>query len=78
MRQLLEVSKSGYYASIDRRAHARIQATVRELYARSRGSDGSDKIAQQMQQSEELERACRNTVARAMRELGPKSNVCKG
>ena len=84
MCQVLEVSKSGYYASIDRppsaraKRHARIQTAVREIHAQSHGIYGSYKIAQQMQQSEGLERACRNTVARAMRELGLQSKVSKG
>jgi len=82
--QVLEVSKSGYYASIDRppsaraQRHVRIQTAVREIHAQSHGIYGSYKIAQQMQQSEDLERACRNTVTRAMRELGLKSKVSKG
>jgi putative transposase len=84
MCEVLEVSKSGYYDSLDRqpseraRRHARIQAAVREVHARSRGIYGSYKIAQQMKQSEHLERACRNTVAQAMQELGLKSKVSKG
>lgn len=84
MCEVLEVSKSGYYDSLDRqpseraRRHARIQAAVREVHAQSHGIYGSYKIAQQMKQSEHLERACRNTVARAMRELGLKSKVSKG
>jgi putative transposase len=82
--QVLEVSKSGYYAWVDRppsqRAlrHARIQAAVREVHAQSREIYGSCKIAQQLKQSEYLERACRNTVAQAMREMGLKSRVSKG
>ena len=81
--EVLEVSKSGYYDSLDRepseraRRHARIQAAVREVYAQSRGIYGSYKIAEQMKQSEHLERACRNTVAQAMQELGLKSKVSK-
>lgn len=84
MCQVLEVSKSGYYASLDRppsaraQRHARIQTAVREIHAQSHGIYGSYKIAQQMQQSEDLERACRNTVTRAMRELGLKSKVSQG
>lgn len=82
--QVLEVSKSGYYASVDRQPsaraqrHARIQAAVREVHAQSRGIYGSHKITQQLKQCENQERACRNTVARAMREMGLKSRVLRG
>jgi putative transposase len=84
MCEVLEVSKSGYYDSLDRepseraQRHARIQAAVREIHAESRGIYGSYKIAEQMKQGENLEQACRNTVAAAMREMGLKSKVCKG
>ncbi len=81
MCELLEVSRSGYYSWIDRgpspRAvrHEQIKTTVSQLYAQSHGIYGSAKIAQQMQQDEQLESACRNTVATAMRELGLQSRV---
>jgi putative transposase len=83
MCQLLDVSKSGYYVSIERppspRAvrHARIQAAVRQVHAESHGIYGSHKIAQTLSRSEELEHACRNTVAAAMREMGLKSRLSK-
>jgi putative transposase len=81
MCEVLEVSPSGYYASVDRapspRAHrrARIDAAVRQIHAASHGIYGSVKIARELAQQDELERACRNTVARAMREMGLKSRV---
>jgi putative transposase len=77
------VSKSGYYASIDRpvspraRRHERIRAAVAKVHARSHGIYGSLKISRALAQQEELELACRNTVATAMRELGLKSRVTK-
>lgn len=84
MCEALEVSKSGYYDSLDRepspraQRRERIRAAVREVHAQSHGIYGSYKIAQQLQQHENLEQACRNTVATAMREMGLKSKVCKG
>jgi putative transposase len=83
MCQVLRVSKSGYYDSIERQPgpravrHARIQTAVRQVHAESHGIYGSHKIAQTLAQSHELERACRNTVAAAMREMGLKSRVSK-
>jgi putative transposase len=79
--EVFAVSKSGYYASIDRpvspraRRHKRIQAAVAQVHARSHGIYGSLKISQALTQQDELELACRNTVATAMRELGLKSRV---
>ena len=53
------------------------RAAVRQVHAASHGIYGSDKIAQELAQRDDLEPACRNTVARAMRELGLKSRVSK-
>ena len=81
--EVFAVSKSGYYASIDRpmspraRRHERIQVAVAQVHARSHGIYGSLKISQALAQQDELELACRNTVATAMRELGLKSRVTK-
>ena len=81
--EVFAVSKSGYYASIDRpvssraRRHERIQVAVAQVHARSHGIYGSLKINQALAQQDELELACRNTVATAMRELGLKSRVTK-
>jgi putative transposase len=81
--KVLDVSKSGYYAAIDRpaspraRRHERIQAAVAQVHARSHGIYGSLKISQKLAQQDELESACRNTVATAMRELGLHSRVTK-
>jgi len=84
MCEVLKVSRSGYYSSVDRPSSPRavrqekIQQTVARLHDDSHGIYGSVKIARQMRQDEQLETACRNTVARAMRELGLKSRVTKG
>lgn len=83
MCRLLEVSRSGYYDSIDRppspRAvrRARIDASVCQAFEESHATYGSCKIAQELAQRDDLESACRNTVARAMRDLGLKSRVSR-
>jgi putative transposase len=81
--EVLCVSKSGYYAWLDRPPSSRalrrerIDAAVRQVHAASHGIYGSGKIAKELAQCEELETACRNTVAQAMREMGLKSRVSK-
>ena len=83
MCHVLQVSRSGYYSSVKREPSPRavrrtkIQQTVARLHSESHGIYGSVKIARQMRQDDELESACRNTVATAMRELGLKSRVSK-
>ncbi len=83
MCDVLAVSTSGYYASQGRepspraRRRERIDAAVRQVHAQSHGVYGSHKIARELVQRDDLERACRNTVARAMREMGLKSRVSK-
>lgn len=83
MCRVLGVSKSGFYQSLQRtpspRADrtTRIRTTVAQLHEQSDGIYGSYKIAEQMQNDEQLETACRNTVAKAMRDLGLKSKVSK-
>jgi putative transposase len=83
MCDVLNVSSSGYYDSIDRppsakaERHDRIKQAVRQVHARSYGIYGSQKITDVMQTRDDLESACRNTVAAAMRELGLKSRVSK-
>ena len=80
---VMGVSKAGYYASLERppspRAarRDRIRGAVRQVYAESQCVYGSWKIAQTLQGRDDLESACRNTVAVAMRELGLKSRVSK-
>lgn len=83
MCRVLQVSTSGFYksrrATPSRRAQRTeaIKASIRVIYEQSNGIYGSYKIADQMRANEQLESACRNTVARAMREMGLKSRVCK-
>lgn len=81
--EVLNVSKSGYYAWLGRapspraRRRERIDAAVRQVYEASQGVYGSVKIAKKLAGCDELETACRNTVAQAMREMGLKSRVSK-
>jgi putative transposase len=83
MCDVLDVSASGYYASVDRtpspraQRRTRIDAAVRQVHAASHGIYGSGKITKELARSAELETACRNTVARAMREMGLVSRVSK-
>jgi len=80
---VLEVSTSGYYAWLDRppspraQRHDQIQVAVQQLHAESHGIYGSHKIARELEGRPELESACRNTVAKAMRELGLKSRISR-
>ena len=79
----LEVSASGYYAWLDRppspraQRHAQIQAAVQQVHTESHGIYGSHKIARKLEERPDLESACRNTVAKAMRELGLQSRISR-
>ena len=81
MCQVLSVSTSGFYkrrnAQPSARAlrSARIRTAVKQIYDRSNRIYGSYKIAHQLKTHDQLESACRNTAAKAMRELGLKSRV---
>jgi putative transposase len=81
--RVLDVSTSGYYESLVRpvseraKRHERIQTAVRQVHAESHGTYGSHKIAQMVQRRDDLESACRNTVAAAMREMGLEGCVAK-
>lgn len=83
MCQLLKVSRSGYYDSVDRPLSKRAQRTkkirqsVRQVFDENYAIYGPAKVTQVLAQREELESACRNTVARAMQDLGIKSRVPK-
>lgn len=83
MCQVLEVSSSGYYDWRDRppspraQRHERIQKSVKQVYGESHCIYGSVKVAKALQEDPAQETACRNTVARCMRELGLKSRVSR-
>ncbi len=83
MCDVLSVSTSGYYASLERQPSPRaersrrIRAAVRQVHGQSHGIYGSAKIVEELQRRDDLEPACRNTVARALREMGLASRVSK-
>jgi putative transposase len=83
MCDVLNVSTSGYYDSRERapspraERHQRIQQAVQQVHCESHGIYGSHKIAKELRRREDLESACRNTVAATMRELGLASKVVK-
>jgi putative transposase len=83
MCDVLLVSTSGYYASLGRQPsprtqrHQRIQQAVQQVHAESRGIYGSLKVSEVLQERDDLESACRNTVAATMRQLGLASRVRK-
>ncbi len=51
---------------------------MRQVHAESHGIYGSQKIARVLAERDDLETACRNTVALAMQEMGLKSRVSRG
>jgi putative transposase len=83
MCKVLKVSRSGFYKSLHEqpsnrtlRSH-RIREQVKRLYEESHCNYGSYKISKAMNKNEELENACRKTVAKAMQEMGLKSRIRK-
>ncbi len=83
MCRVLQVSKSGFYQSRTvqpserTRRSQRIRAAVKQVYEQSNGIYGSYKIARRLQTDDNLESACRTTVALAMKQLGLKSKVSR-
>jgi putative transposase len=83
MCRILEVSSSGYYRSqkavLGPRAKrsAQIRQAVADVFEQSNQIYGSAKVTRVLQKAPELEKACRNTVAKAMQEMGLKSRVSK-
>ncbi len=81
MCRVLGVSRSGYYDSRDRRESersrrsARIRECVARVYQETDTIYGATKIAQELRHRDDLETACRNTVAKAMKELGIRSRT---
>lgn len=57
--------------------HERIQQAFERAHAKSHGICGGHKVAEELQKRDDLESACRNTVAAAMREMGSKGCVCR-
>jgi putative transposase len=83
MCKVLEVSRSGFYKSLHAQPSERalrsqrIRDQVKRLHAESHGTYGSYKISKVMNENDELESACRKTVAKAMQEMGLKSRIRK-
>jgi len=83
MFRILQVSKAGYYASLKRqpsvraRRGERLRRNIKRVFEESGGIYGSYKIAQELSEDDSLESACRNTIAKAMKEMGLKSCVAK-
>lgn len=83
MCKVLGVSRSGFYKSLHAKPSQRalrsqsIREQVKQLHEQSHSTYGSYKISKAMNKNEELESACRNTVAKAMQEMGLKSRIRK-
>ena len=83
MCRVLQVAKSGFYKwlkaepSVRAKRTASIHKAVLDVFQESNGIYGSHKIANRLQSDEDLESACRNTVAKAMQDLGIKSRVSR-
>lgn len=83
MWRALKVSKSGCYSwlrkppSERQQRSQKIRDDIRKVYDESNQNYGSYKIAKVLQEDEQLESTFRNTVAKAMQEMGLKSKVSK-
>ena len=83
MCRVLKVSRSSYYDWLRQPPSPRviraekIRDGVRKVFEQSGGSYGSRKIVEALEQQDALESACRNTVSKAMREMGLRSCVAK-
>ncbi len=83
MCKVLQISRSGFYKSLHAQPSKRairsqlIREQVKQLYEQSYGNYGSYKISIAMNENGELESACRNTVAKAMKDMGLKSRIRK-
>ena len=83
MCRVLQVSRSGFYKWLNAEPSPRavrresIKCAVRSVHQKSNCIYGSYKIAQLLNSDTNLESACRNTVAKAMKEMGLRSRVSK-
>ena len=81
MCRVLGVSRSGFYYSLNRPASERsmrsdrIRDCVAQVHQETDAIYGATKIAQELRHRDDLETACRNTVAKAMKELGIRSKT---
>lgn len=77
------VSRSGFYSSVNRpqsersRRADRIRAAVAQVHQETDSIYGATKIAEELKHRDELETACRNTVAKAMNEPGIRSKISR-
>jgi putative transposase len=75
MCRVLEVSRSGYYDWVGRpqsaraQRHEAVKKAVLQVYQEQHGIPGSRKICEELTQSDDLPKACRNTVQSAMTAL---------
>lgn len=83
MCRVLGVSRSGFYdwwnrpqSERSRRAD-RIRAAVAQVHEETDEIYGATKIAKELKHRDELETACRNTVSKAMKELGIRSKISR-
>ena len=83
MCRVLQVSRSGFYKWRNAKPSPRAQRTeaikadILKLFERFEGIYGSYKIAEELKADKKMETACRNTVARAMKEMGLKCKVTR-
>ena len=79
MCRVMGVSRSGFYDSLNRppserfRRADRIRESVARVHQETDAIYGATKIAEELKHRDDLETACRNTVAQAMKELGIRS-----
>ena len=77
----MDVSRSGLYDSLSRpesersKRGDRIRESVAQVHQETDAIYGATKIAEELKHRDDLETACRNTVAQAMKELGIRSKV---
>ena len=80
-RRVMGVSRSGFYDSLNRprsersKRADRIRESVAQVHQETDAIYGATKIAEELKYRGDLETACRNTVAQAMKELGISSKA---
>lgn len=83
MCRVMGVSRSGFYDSLNRpvsersRRADRIRESVAQVHQETDAIYGATKIAKELKHRDDLETACRNTVAQAMKELGIRSKLSR-
>ena len=83
MCRVMGVSRSGFYDSLNRppserfRRADRIRESVARVHQETDAIYGATKIAEELKHRDDLETACRNTVAQSMKELGIRSKLSR-